>query len=132
MPSFEIACDGVAASASTDLRGSAVLVVAGGPPAAPVPNAVTLDLRPGDAPPPGACVATDPAARGAFAVIAGVAPEDLTGTEFLADPNLWLRAVHSPNTAGGWHTTAELVAAIQQICTSPIEQPAGGTHEHQH
>lgn len=133
MPSFAIACNGVAASGTADLRGHAVLVVMAGNAQPPVSNAVTLDVGAGDdAPAPGACVATDPAAEPAFAVLAGLPRGGSAGTAFLADPNLWLRSVHSPSTGGGWHTAAELVAAIQRICTYPVEPVDGGAHEHHH
>jgi hypothetical protein len=93
---------------------------------------VTLALRDGTAPAPGSCVAATPAAWQAYAVLAGLLPDHLAGAEFLIDPNGWLRAVHRPNAAGGWHTGDSLIAAIRGIDAKPIQSPSGGQHEHHH
>ncbi|MDR3531590.1 MAG: CopD family protein [Rhodopila sp.] len=136
-PAFPVACSGVTASSTADLRGHAVYVVAGEvakddiPPQAGI-STIPLVLREGATPAPGSCVAADPTAWDAYAVLAHVPPDGLAGAEFLVDPNGWLRAVHRPGDASGWHTRDDLIAAIHGICSSPIHQPSGGMHEHHH
>ena len=120
-----------------DLRGHAVHVVTDAadddeiPPQSGI-TTVTLNLRDGTAPAPGSCVAATPAAWQAYAVLADLPPDQLAGAEFLVDPNGWLRAIHRPNAAGGWHTAASLIAAIRGIDAKPIQPPSGGQHEHHH
>jgi hypothetical protein len=89
---------------------------------------VRNDLRPAT----GACVAADPAAWNAYAVMADVPPDAAGGFEFLIDPNGWLRAVQRPGATGGWHSRDDLLAAIRAVSTHPIEQISGDPHEHHH
>jgi putative copper export protein/mono/diheme cytochrome c family protein len=142
-PAFPVACDGVAAAISTDLRGHAVHVLLGEPPANPPPmppqggiSTVTLivpsDETANTRPPAGACVAADPAAWNAYAVLAGLPLDEVAGTEFLVDPNGWLRAVQRPGATDGWQSGNNLLAAIHRICTQPVEQSQGGQHDHHH
>jgi putative copper export protein/mono/diheme cytochrome c family protein len=136
-PALPISCAGVAASRMADLHGRAVHVVtdaAAGDRIAPQSGimVVTLNLRDGAAATPGSCVSADPAAWQAYAVLADVPPDELAGAEFLIDPNGWLRAVHRPNAAGGWHSGESLIAAIRGMNAKPIQQPSGGQHEHHH
>jgi putative copper export protein/mono/diheme cytochrome c family protein len=132
-PAVSIRCAGVAASYVADLLGYAIHVVTGDeiPPRSGM-AIVTLDLRDGVVPAPGTCVATDPAAWQAYAVLADLPPDKLAGAEFLIDANGWLRAVHRPGSAGGWHTPERLIAAISDIGAKPIQQPDGGMHAHHH
>jgi putative copper export protein/mono/diheme cytochrome c family protein len=136
-PALPITCAGVTASSMADLRGHAIHVVTDAvkndkiPPQSGI-TTVTLALRDGTAPAPGSCVAATPAAWQAYAVLAGLLPDNLAGAEFLIDPNGWLRAVHRPNAAGGWHTGDSLIAAIRGIDAKPIQPPSGGQHEHHH
>jgi putative copper export protein/mono/diheme cytochrome c family protein len=133
-PALAIDCDGVTASAMGDLLGHAVLVALGDT-APPVPpqDAVTL-LVPAEyrRPAPGTCVAADPLAWNAYAVLADLPLDEAAGSAFLVDPNGWLRAVARPGAAGGWHSRDDLLAAIRGICAHPIEQPGGASHEHPH
>jgi putative copper export protein/mono/diheme cytochrome c family protein len=136
-PALSVTCSGVAASGMADLRGHAVHVVTTNGALDDVPpqsgiSTITLDLRDGATPAFGGCVAADPAAWKAFAVLADLPFGDLAGTEFLVDPNGWLRAVRRPDSTDGWHTRDDLVAAIHDICVSPIKQPSEGEHEHHH
>lgn len=135
-PAMAITCTGLSASAMPDLFGHAVRVVTDAaapidiPPQAGV-STINLTLRDGTAPAQGGCAAADPAAWAAYAVLAAVPASSLSGAEFLIDPNGWLRAIRQPGT-GGWHTRDDLIAAIRNICSSPIQQTAGGSHEHHH
>jgi putative copper export protein/mono/diheme cytochrome c family protein len=142
-PSFPVACDGVAASSTMDLRGRALHVIVGEaarsqPPVPPEAGISTVTLivpsaRAASAgPAPGACTAADPTAWTAFAVLADLPLNQAAGTEFLIDPDGWLRAMEPPGATGGWRSGADLLAAIREICTHPIEQPTGGEHDHHH
>jgi mono/diheme cytochrome c family protein len=136
-PAFPVTCAGVTASTMADLRGHAVHVVADQavtieiPPQAGI-STINVVLRDGATPESGACVAADAAAWPAYAALADLPPDKLSGAEFLIDPNGWLRAVRRPGTAGAWHTGEGLIAAIRGICASPIHQSSGGMHEHHH
>jgi putative copper export protein/mono/diheme cytochrome c family protein len=142
-PGFAVACDGVAASITSDLRGRVLHVVIGEAakdqlPVPPLDGISTVTLvvpseeteNTGSA--PGACVAADASAWNAYAILADLPLDEVAGTEFLIDPNGWLRAVRRPGTTAGWHAGGELLAAIHEICAHPIEQPTGGQHDHHH
>jgi mono/diheme cytochrome c family protein len=133
-PGLTIACNGLAATAMGDLRGHAVFVVLGDvPDDAPRQDAITLSVPIGDArPTPGTCVAADPAARSAFAALADLPLAEVAGSQFLVDPNGWLRAALRPDTAGGWHSRQDLAVAIRGIIAHPIEHASGASHEHHH
>jgi putative copper export protein/mono/diheme cytochrome c family protein len=136
-PAMAVTCAGVPASTMADLRGHAVLVVAGATVPVEVPpqggvSTVGLALRDSAAPASGACVAADPAAWGAYAVLADLPADALSGALFLVDPNGWLRGVRRPGASGLWQTRDDLIAAIRGICSSPIQQSDGGSHGHHH
>ncbi len=140
-PAMPIRCAGLNATEMTDLRGMAVHVVTAGAatepgPIAPLPGVrlVTLDVRPEQPDPAaaGTCVAATPAAWPAYAVLADVPPDSLSGTEFLIDPDGWLRAEHQAGASGGWHSRDDLAAAVRGICASPLHASSGGEHEHHH
>lgn len=142
-PSMPIACDGVASDEMGDLRGAVVRVIAGvgpdSPIAAPVPpqngvRTVVLRLSPdGTATPArGECVAATASAWPAFAILAGVEPGALTGTEFLVDPQGWLRAVQRPDQARAWQNQDQIIAVIRDLLAHPIITQEAGTHAHHH
>jgi mono/diheme cytochrome c family protein len=138
-PSFSIFCAGGFGSTNTglttaDLRGRVVHVVAAETADINVPPEdglamITLLLRDTAKPTSGSCVAADTAAWGAYAVLAAVPPDRLTGAGFLVDPDGWLRAARRSDAA--WHTRDGLIAAIRDIFADPIKQ-TGGHHEHHH
>lgn len=136
-PAFAVNCLGMAASTMADLRGHVVHVVTDAtentvvPPQAGV-STINLMLRDSAVPGPGFCVAADAAAWDAYAVLADLPPDGLGGTEFLVDPNGWLRAVRHAGVEGGWPGGEDLIAAIRAICSNPIQPPRGGQHEHHH
>jgi putative copper export protein/mono/diheme cytochrome c family protein len=142
-PSVPIDCDGVAGEETGDLRGAVLRVIADAsrqmPRLAPVPAqdgvpTIIMRLSPNGTarPAPGECVAATPSAWPAYAVLAGLDPAALGGTEFLVDPASWLRAVWRPDRSGGWATQDRLIAEIRQICTHPIANQEAGTHAHHH
>jgi putative copper export protein/mono/diheme cytochrome c family protein len=133
-PEMAIDCDGMSASTMGDLLGHAILVILGGtPPLVPSQDAITLLVQTEYARPAhGSCVAADPSAWSAYAVLADLPLDEAAGSAFLIDPNGWLRAVERPGAAAGWQSADNLLAAIRVICAHPIEQPRGASHEHHH
>jgi putative copper export protein/mono/diheme cytochrome c family protein len=74
--------------------------------------------------PGGACIAAEPELWTALAIILGVPPDGLAGTQVLADQNGWLRAV--------WHDgdPAGLAAAFRDILAHPLPVVAPAAHAH--
>jgi putative copper export protein/mono/diheme cytochrome c family protein len=90
------------------------------PPAAPantIPPLMSLAIRP------------QSDAWNAYAIIAGVAPEQLAGTQFLIDDNGWLRAVLYP-TASGLADAASIVKALQDAAMHPLATTGSAHHHH--
>ncbi len=152
-PALPIVCHGLPASTMADLYGHAVFVVMGdgAPPdgtAIPARDAITLRVLAetvsaahGSAtkasttdsnPPPGSCVATDPTAWNAYAVLADLPLDEAGGSNFLVDPDGWLRVAQRPGVTSGWRSRDDLLAAIRGIRAHPIKQSNGGSHEHHH
>jgi putative copper export protein/mono/diheme cytochrome c family protein len=140
-PSVSIACDPASGVDTNDLRGQVLRIVAGteedGVPTMPIPpqagiRTITVGLSPDGTglPVRGGCASVTRAAWVAYAAIAGVAPNKLAGTEFLVDPDGWLRAMWRPDTPGGWRTPDQLLAEIRRICTHPVAVPQGGHDAH--
>lgn len=105
-PGVALTCRDGRASRLTGLRGLPVRVVAhaAGAPAEPQdPRLLTVALTRGRAGASDAdCVAADPAAWDAYALAAGVPPDDLAGAQFLVDRRGWLRARLLPHAAPAW------------------------------
>ena len=135
-PAFSIVCSDIKASSLADLHGRLVHVVASKADAAPWPgtSGTTLSLLRDDdlGPPPGSCVAADPTAWRAFAVLADLPAERLAGTVFLIDANGWLRMVRRAGDEGAGQTAQDLVAAERYVGENPVKQANGGDHAHQH
>ena len=66
----------------------------------------------------------------AYAIMAGVAPDKLTGTEFLIDADGWLRATFRPMTPGTWPDPTAIVGAAEVIAAERIAGPGGSMHHH--
>jgi hypothetical protein len=116
-----------------DLHDKIARVVAGdGPdataaPQSPVSDVITIRLqREARADSAGDCTTGDPAAWSAYAIVSGVAPDALAGTQVLVDPQGWLRA---RGTVG---EPSALIAEIAQIRANPIAAPVERGHLHQH
>ena len=135
-PAFSIVCSDIKASSLADLHGRLVLVVTTQTDAVPLPatSATTVSLRRDDdlAPPPGSCVAADPTAWRAFAVLADLPAERLAGTLFLIDAEGWLRMVQRAGAEGGKQAPQDLLAAERYVQENPVKQANGGDHGHQH
>jgi len=107
----------------SSLHGHFLRLIATGdkvPPAAPantIPPLMGLAIRP------------QSDAWNAYAIIAGVAPEQLAGTQFLVDDNGWLRAILYP-TAAGSADAASIVKALQDAATHPLATTGSAHHHH--
>ena len=77
----------------------------------------------------GACVSSDPAVWDAYAAIGGVTAGGLAGTQFLADPHGWLRAVQ-PAGSPRWSDPALLRADVSAVRRDPLTAPAAGHVHH--
>ncbi len=133
-PAFPVTCNGIGASSMADLQGQPVHVVTSNAaePSVSRRYAITLDLNDRDTPATGTCAAANQEARAAFAILEGAPPDALAGSDFLVDPNGWLRAVHRAGTPGGWPTADALIAAIAVIRAHPLKQLTEGHHDHHH
>jgi len=136
-PAFAVSCAGVAASTVADLHGRVVHVVTDATTDTSLPPqsgilTVNLLVKDGVTPARGACAAADPAAWGAYAVLADLPSDGLAGTEFLVDPDGWLRAVRRPGTERGWPIGKNLIATIRSICTTSINTSIGSFDAHHH
>lgn len=117
-----------------DLRGRVVRLVALPDGGAVPPDAAgvrTIVLARGRTPVAGACVAAEPQAWPAFAILAGVPADALGGTQFLADGAGWLRTVWRPGEPGDWTSPQGLAAAAAAIVAHPLAvEASGGVHHH--
>ena len=144
-PGFSLACTNGRARTTSDLRGSVLHLVAAEPGGAALPSApatlgggvqmVTVLLtRDGTSAPAAeaACAATDPAAWDAYATVAGLPRGALSGTQFLVDPDGWLRAEQRPGEdVFRWADPSALLADARAICAHPIAaRKGGGGHVH--
>jgi putative copper export protein/mono/diheme cytochrome c family protein len=140
LPQFDAICADGSAIERDDLRGRVVHIVAasGGvvpPPANPAGIDVATIVLARDRsvkPEGGACVTVEQTTWDAFAVVLGVAPDALAGTQALADQNGWLRARWRPGDPGDWSDPRALAAVMRDIATHPLAVAAGGGHAHHH
>ena len=136
LPQFDAICPDGSAINLDDLRGRAVRVIAGTegspPPETHEPNLATIVLaRDGKLKPAGpACVTIEPTTWDAFAILLGLSPETLTGTQALADRNGWLRARWRPGDLADWTDPQTFTAVIRDIAAHPLAISGGGGHAH--
>ena len=124
-PGFQVRC-GDAIIVSADFNASFVRLVIGPAPAGPSPpGLVEIGTQPG---PPGACVAADAKVPAAYAIIAGIAPAALAGTQFLIDGEGWLRALQRPGATMGWDDARMLSAELQALRQRPVASAPAGMH----
>jgi mono/diheme cytochrome c family protein len=139
-PDFSATCTGGRMVTVADLRGRVVLILASMgdkaisvPPQLPTPLTITQLTRDAQARPMAtACVATDPSVWTAYAIVSGVDPNSLDGTQFLVDPQGWLRARWRPGDADDWTDPRVLQVEIEKILANRIATGAGGGHTHHH
>jgi hypothetical protein len=127
-PRFEAGCADGSQLDLADLKGLAARIVVIGGSAPPVPGLVTIVIGP--EPAAGACADSDPATMAAYALVAGLTPEALSGSQFLVDPDGWLRALWRPGDPPGWTATASLPAEVAAIRRAPVHVTQGARHQH--
>ncbi len=122
-PGLQATC-GDTVLALRDLRGRFVrLVIGPSPPVGVEPDVVTV-LAAASAP-AGLCFTDDLAVSQAYAVVAGIPPGELLGTQFLIDDRGWLRALQRPGKAGGWDEPNALAAEIRDLRAHPLTAVSG-------
>lgn len=77
------------------------------------------------------CVTVEQSTWDAFALLLGVTPDTLAGTQALADQNGWLRARWRPGDPGDWNNPQVLTTIIRDIAVHPLAVSAAG-HAHHH
>ncbi len=129
-PSFQASCANGSTVSLADLRGGFVRIVVGDAAPAAVPGVTTILI--GADPSPHAqdhaCASADENVPLAYAIIAGVAPGALPGTQFLVDGAGWLRAVQRPGDQAGWNDPQRLLADIRRFRAHPLAAGAGMDH----
>jgi putative copper export protein len=124
-PSVDAVCGSGKEFDLTDMRGKFVRIVALGPTDTPPADAdvtqVLLMQKRVEMP---GCVAEGDASWTAYAVLAHVAPEQLAGTQFLIDPEGWVRWILAPKDAAKWATKAQLQAVMNDISAHPLVSTA--------
>jgi putative copper export protein/mono/diheme cytochrome c family protein len=115
-PALGAQCAGTSITLA-DLRGKFVRLVIGQVPAdADAPGVTTIVANFGDAAaPPNVCISRDETVAAAYAIVAGLDPHAMTGTQFLIDDQGWLRAVQTPQTSPGWNDAKMLQAEITTL-----------------
>jgi putative copper export protein/mono/diheme cytochrome c family protein len=114
---FGVQCNGRDLKLS-DLRGHFVRLSFGvTPPAAASVNGLKTIVAqpPAGALPAGVCTARDETVPMAYAILSGAAPGAITGTQFLIDPNGWLRAMQAGNSPPTWNNPMILAAEIKTL-----------------
>ncbi|HVI89620.1 MAG TPA: CopD family protein [Dongiaceae bacterium] len=107
----------------SSLHGHFLLLIAAGDKTPPVPPSGTT--------PAVTSFTIDPQsdAWNAYAVMAGISPDQLAGTQFLVDDNGWLRAVLYPS-ANDWADAARVAKALQDAVSHPLAASGGSHHHH--
>ena len=137
LPQFDAACADGRTIDLDDLRGRLLRIVAVSgdqPPPQPVGEVTTILLARGHLAPtdPAECVANEPQAWTAFAILSGVPDDALAGEQILIDRNFWLRARWRPGEPGDWTNPQALATVVADIAAHPIAATAGGGHVHRH
>jgi hypothetical protein len=140
MPQFDAQCANGQIIDLDDLRGRALRIIAVSDDERPVPplpddvGAVTvlvarnLALRPTGT----ACVASEPEFWTALAIIVGLSPDALAGTQVLVDRNTLLRAVWRPGDAEDWTDPHIVAARFRDILAHPLAVGSSAAHAHHH
>ncbi len=128
MPQFDAQCANGRVIDLDDLRGHALRIIAVSDdepikPSSPgdVDATTILVTRTIATEPTGAaCIASEPQAWTALAIIVGLSPDSLAGTQLLVDQNAWLRAKWRPGDPEDWNDPRVLSALLRNIAAHPI------------
>lgn len=140
LPQFDAQCANGRIIDRDDTQGHALRVVAVSDeeqielPSLDHVDAITIIVTPGKAPRPvlGACIALEPQLWAALAIIIGLHPDTLQGTQMLVDPNGWLRAVWRPGSAEDSNNPNVLSTPLRSIIAHPLVVKSTGAHVHTH
>ena len=140
MPQFDAQCANGQIIDLDDLRSRALRIIAVSDderPAPPLPDdvgtATVLVARNSVAKPTGtACVASEPEVWTALAIIVGLSPDALAGTQVLVDRNGLLRAAWRPGDAEDWNDPRIVAARIRDILAHPLAIDPSAAHAHHH
>jgi putative copper export protein/mono/diheme cytochrome c family protein len=140
VPQFDAICADGTTVERADLRGHILRIVAMPDHASPPPvlppvdgvniRTILLARHPPMRPPDSTCVTVEPEAWTAFSILLGVTPDELAGTEMLADADLWLRASWKSGDAGKWNDPRQAESIVRDIAAHPLAQAASGGHHH--
>lgn len=135
VPDLDIDCAADGAKRLSDLKGKVLYVVATGRnPVTPPPfggAVITVVVSPErSVAGPGSCLAADPDAWDALAIVAGVAPPELDGTRFLVDAAGWLRARWGPADHPDLTDPAGLISRAKEFSSEPLVQARPADHHH--
>ncbi len=130
-PGFEATCPDGRTITLAGLRGRIVrLIVDGSAAASARPDGpaslITIIAASGPRAAGDVCVAHDESVPSAYAIVAGLPPDGVTGAEFLIDGHGWLRAVQTPGTRPGWDDAGVLARDVATIRAHPIAAGGGG------
>jgi putative copper export protein/mono/diheme cytochrome c family protein len=128
-PDFGARCDGRPLQLS-DLRGRFVRLVFGAVPRAAGNDndAATILVAPsGGRVPAVTCITSDETVGSAYAIISGVAPAAMAGTQILIDDAGWLRALQKPALQAGWDDPKALRAEIADLRAHKVTGAAAVT-----
>jgi mono/diheme cytochrome c family protein len=135
MPQFDALCANGRSIDLDDLRSRPIRIIAipVSSPDAGVPPSVdvaTILVARNSTPEPGGheCVATEPQLWTALAIILGISPDDLAGSQMLVDQNGWLRAAWRPGASNGWDDANVLAARLRDILAHPLIVSTSGHH----
>jgi putative copper export protein/mono/diheme cytochrome c family protein len=139
MPQFDAQCVNGRTIDLDDLRGRPLRIIAaaGDEPDPPLPGDVdattilvmrSTTTKPTDT----ACIASEPQVRTALAIIVGLSPDTLDGTQVLVDPNMWLRAAWHPGDADDWNDPHVLTQRLRDIVAHPLVVDSSSAHVHRH
>jgi hypothetical protein len=142
IPQFDALCANGKTVDQAELRGTVLRIIAMPdqvlpPPALPTIEGVKvrtiiLVRHPPISPMPVTCVTMEPEAWSAFAILLGINPDALAGTEILADSDMWLRASWKSEDAGKWQDPHQAVTMIRDIAAHPLAPAAQAAHAHHH
>jgi mono/diheme cytochrome c family protein/uncharacterized membrane protein len=140
VPQFDAECSDGTTIDLDDVRGRALHIIAASEETPPDPAAVSaIDVttiivtRPRSARPNGkVCIASEPETWAALAIILGLSPDALAGSQILVDQNAWLRAAWRPGDPGDWTNPRSLAATIRDIAAHPIASDAADRQVHHH
>ncbi|MGC1410779.1 MAG: CopD family protein [Acetobacteraceae bacterium] len=138
MPQFDAQCANGRVIDLDDLRGKALRIIAVSsdepiePPSPDDVDAMTILVSRTIATEPTgpACVASEPQAWTALAIIVGLSPDSLAGTQLLVDQNAWLRAEWRPGDREDWNDPRVLSALLRNIAAHPIVAPSSARVHH--